>query len=156
VVWRHLFLVELESQKSTVHHWLKEGGTPSLEISLKIAAHYGLSLKQLLTGELSQWQPPVLDEQLAFELLSSNQTPRNAPRTIDWTSIEEKLVAFLSLPKPISVLEAARRFGHGGKTVVPTRQQNYAPIRRALERLLKTKAGSKSGCGVALFGTRLS
>jgi DNA-binding XRE family transcriptional regulator len=95
--------------KSTVHHWLKEGGTPSLEISLKIAAHYGLSLKQLLTGELSQWQPPVLDEQLAFELLSSNQTPRNAPRTIDWTSIEEKLVAFLSLPKPISVLEAARR-----------------------------------------------
>lgn len=95
--------------KSTVHHWLKEGGTPSLAISLKIAAHYGVSLKYLLTDELSQWQPPVLREQIALELAQPNSKPRDSPRTIDWVCLEGKLAAFLLLPTPISVLEAARR-----------------------------------------------
>ncbi|CAL62260.1 Hypothetical protein HEAR2123 [Herminiimonas arsenicoxydans] len=80
-----------------------------MAISLKIAAHYGVSLKHLLTGELSQWQPPVLREQFALELAQPNSKPRDSPRTIDWVCLEGKLAAFLLLPTPISVLEAARR-----------------------------------------------
>jgi len=128
--------------KSTVHHWLKEGGTPSLEISLKIAAHYGLSLKHLLTGELSQWQPPALDEQLAFEFLS-NQTPRNAPRTIDWTSIEEKLVTFLLLPTPISVLEAARRLGMEARQLYLRANKTTRQIGERWKDYLKRKQEAK-------------
>lgn len=129
--------------KNTVHHWLKGGGTPSLEISLKIAAHYGASLKHLLTGELSQWQPPVLDEQLAFELSSPNPTSRNAPRMIDWASIDEKLAEFLALPTPISVLEAARRLDMEARQLYLRSNKRTRQIGERWKNYLKRKQEAK-------------
>lgn len=95
--------------KSTVHHWLKSDGTPSLSVSLKIAAHYGVSLKNLFKGDLEQWQPPALNDQLVLELAHPPAKSRSPSRTIDWREIEENLAGYLLLPTPISVLEAARR-----------------------------------------------
>lgn len=95
--------------KSAVHHWLKEDGTPTLEVSLKIAAQSGLRLSQLLRGDLVDWQPPSIEQQLTLKLLLPEQAPAAKPRSLDWADIESQLVQFLSLPTPISVLEAARR-----------------------------------------------
>lgn len=95
--------------KSAVHHWLKENGTPTLEVSLKIAAQSGLSLSQLLRGDLAGWQPPAIEQQLSLKLLLPKQAPAATPRTLDWAEIELQLSEFLNLPTPISVLEAARR-----------------------------------------------
>lgn len=95
--------------KSTVHHWLKGTGTPTLTISLRIAAHCGLSLVNLLMGNLTHWRPPVPERQLVLLLPRSTPGPRDAPRKLDWEDIEAQLQAFLALPAPISVLEAARR-----------------------------------------------
>ncbi|RBA25654.1 helix-turn-helix domain-containing protein [Herminiimonas fonticola] len=95
--------------KSTVHHWFKGDGTPTLAISMKIAAHHGTSLKQLLTGDLSDWQPPMIQKQLVLQLSSAVPKPHKTPREIDWLEIEKQLSTFLLLPTPISVLEAARR-----------------------------------------------
>lgn len=95
--------------KSAVHHWLKENGTPTLEVSLKIAAHSGLSLSQLLRGDVAGWQPPPIEQQLTLKLLLPKQAPAVTPRTLDWAKIESQLIEFLNLPTPISVLEAARR-----------------------------------------------
>ncbi|RJG06289.1 helix-turn-helix domain-containing protein [Noviherbaspirillum cavernae] len=95
--------------KSTIHHWLKTGGTPTLEISLKIAAQCGLSLRHLLTGELSGWRPPANNDQLVLTLPNLTSEVRRSPRTLDWQHVEAQLHAFLEMPTPISVLEAARR-----------------------------------------------
>lgn len=95
--------------KSTIHHWLKTGGTPTLEISLKIAAHCGLSLVRLLTGDLNDWRPPASDCQLVLTLPQPASEVRSRPRALDWPHIEAQLQIFLALPTPISVLEAARQ-----------------------------------------------
>ena len=95
--------------KSTVHHWLKGEGTPTLEASLKIAAQSGASLTQLLTGDLEGWIRPIAEQQLV--LLFTRPTPRAraVQRELDWEDIENKMREFLLLPTPISVLEAGRR-----------------------------------------------
>lgn len=95
--------------KSTVHHWLRCNGTPTLEASLKIAAQTGASLTQLLTGNLADWERPEPKRQLSLALPTPNPRLRAAQRELDWVEIEEKLQEFLSLPTPISVLEAGRR-----------------------------------------------
>jgi transcriptional regulator with XRE-family HTH domain len=95
--------------KSTVHHWLRNAGTPTLEVSLNIAAQCGVSLQQLLIGDLSNWQKPVPERQLVLMLPKIEQKKRDAPRNLDWEDIEAQLQDFLKLPTPISVLEAARR-----------------------------------------------
>jgi hypothetical protein len=97
--------------KSTIHHWLKSDGTPTLSVSLKMSAHCGLSLVQLLTGNLAAWRPPTPERQQVLRLPQPPMTPRPAPRKLDWGDIEMQLHAFLALPTPISVLEAARRLG---------------------------------------------
>jgi DNA-binding phage protein len=94
--------------KATVHHWLKNGGTPTLSAHLRIASQTGLAVPQLLTGNLSSWTPCTAEvHQLA--LLFPDETKRAAARVIDWDKIRDELHAFSRLPSIISVSEAARR-----------------------------------------------
>lgn len=94
--------------KSTIHHWFKGQGVPTLQVSLKISAHCGISLLDLFTGNLADWKPPQ-PEQMVLMLPSVSPKTRNPPRTLDWAEIEGQLQAFLKQPTPISVLEAARQ-----------------------------------------------
>ena len=94
--------------KSTVHHWLKGEGRPTLEASLKIAAQSGASLTQLLTGNLSDWVRPQAG-QLVLKFPHPKPRARAEQRELDWEDLESKLQEFLLLPTPISVLEAGRR-----------------------------------------------
>lgn len=95
--------------KSTVHHWLKGPGTPKLDVSLGVALHSGLSLTQLLTGDLDGWTPPKSTAQLALPLEAPCRPERAPARQLDWADIEMQLETMLQLPTPIPVLEAARR-----------------------------------------------
>lgn len=95
--------------KSTVHHWLKGPGTPTLDVSLNIASQSGMGLTALLTGDVIGWEPPARVEQLPLQLLHTPREERAAARELDWEHIERQLQGFLLLPTPISVLEAARR-----------------------------------------------
>jgi transposase-like protein len=97
--------------KSTVHSWLKGPGTPSLDISLNIALQCGISLPKLLTGDMVGWQPPVAAQQFALKLMSPQKEPGVAPRELNWEDIEKQLAAFLLLPTPITVLDAAQQLG---------------------------------------------
>lgn len=94
--------------KTTVHYWLKEGGAPTLQAHLRIASQTGLALPQLLTGNLSDWNPCTAEvHQLA--LLFPAEPKRAAARSIDWEKMRNELHAFSRLPSIISVAEAARR-----------------------------------------------
>jgi hypothetical protein len=95
--------------KSTVHHWLKGPGTPKLDVSLSIALRSGMSVVQLLTGNLDGWLPPRANLQLALPLETPSRPERASARQLDWPDIERQLEIMLKLPEPISVLEAARR-----------------------------------------------
>lgn len=103
-----VFARRLGMGKSTVHHWIKGNGTPTLQASLTIAGHCGISLLNLLTGNLSNWRPPR-PEQMVLTLPIVVSRPRAAPRTLDWTEIEKQLEGFLKQPTTICVPEAARR-----------------------------------------------
>lgn len=95
--------------KSTIHNWLKGEGTPSLKASLKIAAHSGASLTQLLNGDLSTWVCPQVEPQLVLNLPQPKARTRTVKRERNWAEIESKLREFLASPTPITVREAARR-----------------------------------------------
>lgn len=94
--------------KSTVHHWLQSGGTPTLEMSLQIASQSGISLTELFTGDTSTWQPPSQGQQRALLPLQPEAKRRAPGREIDWDDVERQLQKFLQYPTPISVLEVAR------------------------------------------------
>jgi hypothetical protein len=94
--------------KSTVHHWLKKG-TPTLGMSLGIAAQSGISLTRLLTGNVSGWSAPAASQQMNLKLLMPERQERVLARRRDWGEVERQLEAFLVLPTPIPVLDAARR-----------------------------------------------
>lgn len=95
--------------KSTVHNWLKGEGTPNLRATLKIAAHSGASLTQLLNGDLSGWACPKVEPQLILDLPQAKPRVRTVVRERNWVEIENKLREFLVLPTPITVREAGRR-----------------------------------------------
>lgn len=95
--------------KSTIHHWLNAEGTPTLDASLKIASQTGLSLANLLSGDVEGWSPPSVDDQLVLALPQPATRARAVQRDIDWEHIESELLKLLVAPTPISVLEAARR-----------------------------------------------
>lgn len=97
--------------KSTVHHWLQGPGTPKLDASLRIALNSGLSLENLLTGNLVGWAPPPASAQIALPLEPLSRPGRAPARSLDWANIEAQLEAMLQLPVPIPVVEAARRLG---------------------------------------------
>lgn len=104
-----LFARRVGLSKTTVHHWLKDGGVPTLGNALCIAANVGLSLSKLLLGDLEGWEPPTVVNQLALGLGLDGQGKRDTPRELDWGHIKAELTRFASLPTPISVAEAARR-----------------------------------------------
>lgn len=94
--------------KSTVHHWLNRHGTPKLAVSLNISSHCGIALVELLSGDTSRWEPPVPAEQIALDMVTAQRVKRATARELDWAEIETQLTAYLLLPTPIPVLEAAR------------------------------------------------
>lgn len=97
--------------KATVHHWLRDGGTPTLGASLQMAAHAGLILPDLLSGKLDGWAPPMPNSQLVLDLRVELTGKRAAPRVLDWDIIKTELRSFMLLPVPISVAEAGRQLG---------------------------------------------
>lgn len=103
------FAARVGIAKSTVHHWLQDEGTPTLEMSLKIAAQCGISLAKLLQGDVVDWKAPARGQQLALMLLHPEPKRRAPARDIDWVDIEQQLQFFLLLPTPICVLDAASR-----------------------------------------------
>ncbi|MDQ7968423.1 MAG: hypothetical protein REI95_02160, partial [Oxalicibacterium faecigallinarum] len=72
-----------------------------------------------------------------------SSVPRSAPRTIDWITIEEKLVAFLSLPTPISVLEAARRLDLEARQLYLRANKTTRQIGERWKNYLKRKQEAK-------------
>lgn len=105
------FARRLGLAKSTVHHWLHQGGLPSLEAWLAITRHAGWPLARLLQGDLEGWTPPARDEQLLLHLDTEPVKPRAKPRQHDWDAIRQSLSAMLREPEAISVAEAGRRLG---------------------------------------------
>jgi len=137
-----LFARRIGVAKSTVHNWLKGDGTPTLKASLKIAAHSGASLTQLLSGDLSTWVCPQIEPQLVLNLPQPKPRTRTVTRERNWEEIENQLQAFLVLPTPITVREVGRRLNISTKLLylhanTPTRQlgvdsgpsQSARPIR---------------------------
>lgn len=104
-----LFARRIGVAKSTVHNWLKGDGTPTLKASLKIAAHSGACLTQLLSGDLSQWVCPQIEPQLVLNLPQPKPRTRTVKRERNWEEIENQLQEFLVLPTPITVREVGRR-----------------------------------------------
>lgn len=103
-----VFARRVDLSKTTVHYWLKEGGAPALPAHLRIASQAGLSLPQLLTGNLTGWTPSTAEVH-QLTLLFPDETKRAAARSIDWEKVRDELRAFSRLPSIISVSEAARR-----------------------------------------------
>lgn len=93
--------------KGTVHHWVKVGGVPTLDASLRIALHAGLPLPKLLAGDLGEWSVPSAIAQRELDLGSVGI--RRAPRDLDWESMRAELARLAALPVPISVAQAAQR-----------------------------------------------
>ena len=104
-----LFARRIGLGKATVHNWLKDGGIPSLDAHVRIASQTGVSLLQLLTGDLESWTIPLGFEPIQLTLLFPNSAKRDRPRTLDWEEVRASLVAMSKLPTPISLSEAARR-----------------------------------------------
>jgi len=103
-----LFARRIGLSKGTVHHWLKDGGIPTLPAHLRIASQAGVALPALLTGNLKEWQPDS-GEIYQLALLFPDQTRRTVPHAVDWERIRGELVALSKLPSIVSVSEAARR-----------------------------------------------
>ncbi|TCJ13922.1 TetR family transcriptional regulator [Parasulfuritortus cantonensis] len=95
--------------KSTVHGWLRDGNLPTIQAYLAMAAHSGLSLNQVMRGELTTWAPNTPDAQIALPFDLSRKAAKAAPRQLDWDAIKRELETMLKLPEPISVAEAGRR-----------------------------------------------
>lgn len=94
--------------KVTVHHWLREGGLPTLTAHLRIASQTGLALPGLLTGDLTGWSRDCVEvHQLV--LLFPEHGKRVTPRVHDWDRIRQDLLEIACTPQVISVLEAARQ-----------------------------------------------
>lgn len=97
--------------KSTVQHWVQSEGTPTLEMSMKIASQSGIDLIDLLCGDTSSWQPPNEEQQKTLKSLLPESKRRSPARKINWTDVEHQLERFLKYPTPIPVLEASRILG---------------------------------------------
>lgn len=128
--------------KSTVHHWLRSEGTPTLEMSMQVASQSGMGVTELLCGEVNSWQAPSDGQQLALKLLLPPAKRRGSPREIDWADVELQLQRFLLDPKPISVLEAAR-------VLDVEARQLYLHANKTTRQLGKRWEAYRKRCGVA-------
>jgi DNA-binding phage protein len=103
-----VFARRIGLSKTTVHHWLKNGGAPTMPALLRIASQTGLALTQLLTGNLIEWPPASLDI-YQLSLLFPEESQRPPARIHDWNAVRKKLAAISQTPEIISLTEAARQ-----------------------------------------------
>ncbi|WP_321845897.1 TniQ family protein [Paraburkholderia bannensis] len=102
-----LFARRIGLNKTTVHYWLKEGGTPGMPALLRIAAHAGVALPALLTGDVTDAHLAATNS-LESELIPPKR--KRAPaRAIDAEKISAQLDRLISTGRGLSVSEAARQ-----------------------------------------------
>lgn len=92
--------------KTTVHHWMRLGGLPSLKKSLELASETGFDCADFLMHRSENWKPPVMCTQQVLEL-DYPVCRRKPPRSIEWEEVTCELEKIARLPTPIPVLEAA-------------------------------------------------
>jgi len=105
------FAKRIGMAKSSVFSWLRQGGLPTLEAYLAMAGFAGLSLDQVLRGNLEGWTPTHGMAQLAMGFDLAGGESRDKPRHHDWAVVRGEMERLLKLPEPISVAEAGRRLG---------------------------------------------
>jgi DNA-binding phage protein len=103
-----VFARRIGLSKSTVHYWLKRDGIPSLAAHLRIASQTGVSLLELLTGDIDEsWSRTLVSPQLAT--LFPDCQKRTSSQARDIEKIKEQLDMFRKADVPISLSDAARR-----------------------------------------------
>jgi DNA-binding phage protein len=102
-----LFARRVGLSKTTIHHWLNNGGTPRLPGLLRIASQSGLTLPALLTGDLSSSLPVSIEIQ-DLESILPNQKSRAPRKFHDWDHIRDEMVTLIQSPTVTSVAQAAR------------------------------------------------
>ncbi|CAE6714809.1 TniQ family protein [Paraburkholderia nemoris] len=103
-----VFARRIGLNKSTVHYWFNQGGTPAMRAHLCIVSQTGILLPALLTGEITKAQP-ISTRSPTREEFSQLRRNRASPTTRDCDRINEQLEAFIVSGDSISVSEAARR-----------------------------------------------
>lgn len=103
-----LFARRLGVNRSTVHHWVRQGGAPTLPALLCIASHVSLELPKLLTGDLSDWSL-TSGASCQRPVLLSPRKARAAAVANRPEQIRAHLAALIESGEHISVSEAARQ-----------------------------------------------
>lgn len=103
-----IFARRIGLAKTTVHHWLQEGGIPALPALLRIASQTGLALPKLVTGNLADW-PPAAAEVHELESLFPNTKKRPPRQCYDWDRIRAEMVALNESSAALSVSDVARK-----------------------------------------------
>lgn len=94
--------------KSTIHTWLHERRTPSIDMSLRIARFANLELTDVLQGQVDADKLCADVPQLALPLnYPARPAHKSSGRNYDWAHIERQLQEILRQPMPVSVLHAA-------------------------------------------------
>lgn len=103
-----VFARRLGLNKSTVHYWLAQGGTPAITAHLRIASQTGVRLVDLLLGKVAavRCTPATVP---SLSTLFPDYRKRVAKKTYDWGRINDQLEALGKLDTPVSVVEAARQ-----------------------------------------------
>lgn len=94
-------------RKTTVHHWLREGGVPTLPALLRIVSQTGLALPDLLTANLGNL-PTMSAEIHDLDTLFPETKQRAAARRHDWSEIRATLAAAAESSNALSVTDIAR------------------------------------------------
>ena len=109
-----IFARRIGLSKTTVHYWLKEGGCPTLPALLRIASQTGLTLPNLLTGDLADWLQASAEIQ-EFQQLFPEASKRAPCRRHDWKQIRAEMGALIKLSEAVSLTEAARKLNVGSR-----------------------------------------
>lgn len=103
-----LFSRRIGLNKSTVHHLMSAGGTPTLPTLLRIASRTGIELPDLLTGDLTRWLSVNIEERSTdFVLAQRNRRASPVPRRSE--QIRTHLAALNESNVPVSVRQVARQ-----------------------------------------------
>lgn len=94
--------------KSTIHTWLRDRRTPTVDMTLRVARFAQIDLAALLTGQTDTWTLPQTSPQLSLALDYPERPKWNRRvHTHDWDHIEQQLQSILRQPMPVSVMHAA-------------------------------------------------
>lgn len=111
-----VFARRLGLNKSTVHYWLIQHGTPGIAAHLRIASQTGVPLANLLLGDVQAVQDPCVSAPSLSALFPGGKK-RAAGHTRDWGRIKEQLEQLNGSAAPISVTEAARRLNLSARSL---------------------------------------